>query len=414
METIIQIGISLGLGLLVGLQREWGPTHVAGIRTFALVTVFGTVCAQLSSAFGPLLLGAGLLSVAAMTIVSGLLKFKSGDITEPGMTTQAAVFLMFAVGAVVVVKTGVSIILGGIVAVLLHWKAPLHAFVHRIGEKDLQAVIRLTIIALIILPILPDKTYGPYGVLNPFHIWLMVALIVGISVAGYIFFKFLGPQKGALFGGIIGGIISSTATTVSYSRRSMNTPKLAFLAAVVIMIASSIVFFRVIAEILIVAPEILLDILPPLTAMILIMVLVSTLLYYRTRNNQDPTVLIEENPADLKAAVVFGALYAVVLFGIAWAKEDIGNKGLYFVAALSGLTDMDAITLSTSELIQAGRLSLDTGWRMIIVGALSNMVFKAGLVAVLGNRRLLKEISIAFSLCIGGGGMLLLFWPVVK
>ncbi|MEZ6097687.1 MAG: MgtC/SapB family protein [Pirellulaceae bacterium] len=408
--TVQKLGIATGLGLLVGFQREWTAPHVAGLRTFALITVFGTVIGLFVGDAGGWLISAGLIAVAAMIIVGNVVKFADAE-EEPGLTTQAAALVMYLVGiAIALDRMTLGIIVGGGTAVLLHWKEPLHAVVERIGEADIRAIIQLVLIALVILPILPNESYGPYGVLNPFEIWMMVVLIVGISLFGFIGYKFLGAKAGTLFGGILGGLISSTATTVSYARRARRTPDIANLATLVIMIASTIVFGRVVFEIAIVAPAILRDVVPPLAVMMGLMALISIgLLVFR--GSEAEQLPLEEDPSELKAAIVFGVLYAAVLFAVAAVKEHFGNEALYIVAALSGLTDMDAITLSTAQMINKERLDVDTGWRMILIGALSNMVFKAGTVAVLGNRKLLLLVSLAFGVAFVGGILLLAFWP---
>ena len=415
MDPIIlrQLGTALGLGLLVGLQREWGEEHVAGIRTFAMITVFGTVTGQTAAAVGGWVVAAGLLAVAAMIIVGGLVKLHAGQIGT-GLTTEIAALLMYGVGAALALGEMVpAVMVGGGVAVLLHWKKPLHALVERFGKKDLRAIIQLTLIALVILPILPNKTYGPYDVLNPFAIWLMVVLIVGISVGSYIAYKFLGPRAGTLLGGVLGGLISSTATTVSYARRSRRAPDSAPAAALVILIASAIVFLRVGGEVAIVAPHVLWRILPPLAVMAALMIALSAALYLLARR-QPPRLSLEEDPSQLRAAVVFGLLYAGILFAVAAVKVHFGSGGLYVVAGLSGLTDVDAITLSTAQLIKAQRLPADTGWRMILLAGMSNILFKGAAVALLGHRTLWKRIAVVFGIALAGGAALLAFWPAIE
>jgi uncharacterized membrane protein (DUF4010 family) len=408
--TIQKLGIAVGLGLIVGFQREWTAPHVAGLRTFALITVFGAVIGLLADEAGGWLMSAGLVVVAAMIIVGNLVKFAEVD-KEPGLTTQAAAFVMYLVGlAIGLDHTTLGVMVGGGTAVLLHWKKPLHAVVERIGEADIRGIIQLVLIALVILPILPNESYGPYGVLNPFEIWMIVVLIVGISLLGFISYKFVGAKAGSLLGGVLGGLISSTATTVSYAHRARRNPEVANVATLVIMIASTMVFGRVIFEIAVVAPNILADIVPPLVVMMIWMALISIGLYFFS-NSDSESVPMEEDPSELKAAIVFGVLYAAVLFAVAAVKEHFGNEALYAVAALSGLTDMDAITLSTAQMINKDRLDVDTGWRMILIGALSNLVFKAGAVAVLGHRNLLIRVSIAFGIALLGGILLLIFWP---
>ena len=409
---IQKIAIATGLGLLVGFQREWTAPHVAGLRTFALITVFGTIAGLFIDAGGQWLIGIGLLAVATMIIVGNVLKStrsRKGD--EPGLTTEAAAIVMYLVGvAIALDKIELGIIVSGGTAVLLHWKRPLHSFVQRIGAADIRAIIQLVLIALVILPVVPHQSYGPYGVINPYEIWLMVVLIVGISLGGYIAYKFLGAKAGTLVSGVLGGLISSTATTVSHARRTRTAPASSALSAVVIMIASTIVFGRVLVEVAVVAPEILRQVAPPLAAMMGWMALISLVSYFLSRS-QSEQVTLDEDPAELTAAITFGLLYAGVLYTVAVARQHFGEHGLYVVAALSGLTDMDAITLSVAQMIKRESLNVDAGWRMILIGSLSNLVFKGAAIAVLGHRKLLGRIVIAFGLAIAGGIALLLFWP---
>jgi uncharacterized membrane protein (DUF4010 family) len=409
-QVFQQLGIALGLGLLVGLQREWARDTPLGIRTFPLVSLFGAVCALVAKEHGGWVLGAGMAALGALLVMENLARQK-GDEDQPGPTTEVAALLVFGVGAALVAGlTAPAVAVAGAVALLLHWKKPLHHLVERIGQKDVQGIFRLVLIGLVILPVLPDHTYGPYDVLNPFRIWLMVVLIVGISLGGYVAHKYLGAKVGTVLAGVLGGVISSTATTVSYARRSRRSPGSAGLAAVVVMTASTIVFARVAFEIALVAPDILRVVLPPLGAMMGWMAAISIGLYLLA-STSGKSLPEAEDPSDLSAAIIFGLLYAVVLLGVAAAKEHFGDRGLYVVAGLSGLTDMDAITLSTAQLVDDGRVTADAGWRMILLGGLSNLVFKAGAVALLGNRSLMLRVAMSFGLALIGGAAILAFWP---
>jgi len=178
----------------------------------------------------------------------------------------------------------------------------------------------------------------------------------------------------------------------------------------VITIASTIVFGRVLAEVAVVAPTVLPGFLPPLACMMSVMALLSVWLLLQSRD-ADSELPAVEDPADLKAALMFGVLYAAVLFPVAVVREHFSDASLYAVAALSGLTDMDAITLSTAQMIKAERLTVDTGWRMILIGGMSNLVFKTGAVAMPGNRALLKRVSLVFGIAFAAGVLLLLYWP---
>ena len=200
---------------------------------------------------------------------------------------------------------------------------------------------------------------------------------------------------------------------MSYSRRSKKAPAAAGRAAFVILAASTVVFPRILLEVLVVAPEVLPQIVLPLVTVMGLMTVLSAGLYLLPATAEEQQVEIDDDPAQLKAAVAFGLLYALVLYAVAAAKEHFGETGLLLVASLSGLTDVDAITLSTAQLIQSGHVSTDTGWRMILTGIMSNLAFKVVAVAVLGPPRLFFRILVVFGISLAGGGLILALWPAV-
>jgi len=409
-NPFVQFGISLLLGLLVGLQRQRTEASVGGIRTFPLIAAFGTLCGLLAIEHGGWVIAAGLVALAALLVVSNFMLARGGD-TDAGQTTEVAALLLYGLGAYVVFgELAVAVALGGAIAVLLHYKDLLHAFAAKIGERDVTAIMQFVLITLVILPVLPNQAYGPYAVLNPFQIWLMVVLIVGISLIGYVAYKFFGAKEGAVLGGMIGGLVSSTATTVSFARRTATAPATAGLAALVIMIASGSVFARVIVEVGVVAPGHFRQIVPPLAAMLAVTIAIAVFLYLHTREHH-ATMPEHGNPADLRTAMIFGGMYALIVFVVAATKAEFGEQGLYLVAILSGLADMDAITLSTSQLVNQGRLETETAWRMILVASLSNLAFKGALVAVLGSRALFRDVAVAFGFAMLAGAGMLWLWP---
>ena len=401
-EMLQSLATAAGLGLLVGLQREWVKSRIAGIRTFALATVFGALSGLLGIVFGGWVVAATLVAFASMVILGNLAELKGPEM---------AMLVMFAVGILTALGHRlVAVVVAGSVMVLLQSKKPLHAMVRRIGEDDLREIARLVLAGLVILPTLPNREMGYLGVLNPFAIWLMVVLIVGISLAAYLAGKFLGGNKGAALAGILGGLISSTATTASLARRSRDAGACGICLAAITLIASAIVFVRVMVEIVIAAPGHWQELLPPLLAMMVLIGLVAAIAH-RISEKSGRHVANESPPSELKSAVMFGLLYAVVLVAVAAARQHFGQSGLYLAAALSGLTDMDAITLSTARLVSTRHLEADIGWRMILIGGLANIVFKGSLVALLGARAFIKPVLIGFGMALAGGVAILLLWP---
>jgi len=406
---LASLGVALALGLLVGLEREWSKDRVAGIRTFALVTLSGALTAFLGQTFGGWVVAAAIIGLTVM-ILMGNLPLIRGARPDLGLTTEFAMIVMFFTGMLTVMgEIIVAVVISGAVMVLLQGKKTLHHMVHRFGADDLKAIARLVLIGLVILPVLPDRSYGHYGVLNPFSIWLMVVLIVGLSLAAYLAGKFIGPRQGLLVAGILGGLISSTATTVSAARRSAAAATLAHTQGIVVLIASVTVFIRVLVEIVAVAPDSAAGMIPPLALMMLWMAAVTGICWLLLRKKLEHTTQ-QGPPSEMKGAILFGLLYALVLLGVAIAKEHFGQAGLYAVAAISGLTDMDAITLSTSKLVDGGQLDSAAGWRLILTGGMANLVFKGVLAATLGSRVLAWIVAAGFGASLAGAGLILGFW----
>ncbi len=409
-SMIVRLGIALGLGLLVGLQRERADSTIAGLRTFALVTVFGGISAILATEFGGWVLAAAFLTVAAMVVTGNVAKLRAG-LRDPGITTEVALLLMFGLGAFLVFgPLELGIAAGGTVAVLLHAKGQLQRLVDRLGDQDVTAMMRFVLLTLVILPVLPNRTLGPLDVLNPRQIWLMVVLIVGISLGGYVAYKLLGHRAGTALAGLLGGMISSTATTVSYARRSRFGEGSSELSAVVVLIASSVVFVRVLVEIAVVAPAALATAAPPLALMLVVFVVLSLVAWTRRRAGA-MAMPEQENPTELPSAIAFGALYGLILLATAAGQEWFGSEGLYLIAIVSGLANTDAITLSTAHLTQEGRLEASTLWRVVTAAVISNLCFKLGIAGVLGGRGLFGRLLPFYTIGVLAAVTLVLAWP---
>lgn len=410
-EIFKPLGIALGLGLLVGLQREWDKHPLAGIRTFTLITLLGAIAALLARDFGGWIVAAALLGLAGL-LITGNWMAENGQHDAPvGQTTETAALVMFCVGAMLVAgHTIPAVVLGGTTAVLLHLKDRMETLVGSLSASDVRAIFQFVLIAMVILPLLPNQTYGPYDVLNPFKIWLMVVLIVGISLSAYVAYRIVGVRAGSILGGILGGLISSTATTVSYARQSKGHPKAVGTASLVIVIASTIVLIRVAIEIAAVARGLLPQLVPPFAVLFMLMAAISAWLYFRMQQSAlKPTE--HSNPSQLKPAIVFGVLYALVLLLVAFVRDHFGDNAIYVAALISGLTDVDALTLSVAELFNQERVEGDTAWRAILLATLSNLAFKAGAAGVLGGAALFQIVGPAFGVTIVAGLAVIFLWP---
>jgi uncharacterized membrane protein (DUF4010 family) len=412
-SLLIPLGIGLGLGLLVGLQRERAQGIMAGIRTFPLLTLFGVITGAVGAEGGAWVPAAGVLAVAALLVVANLGHIRSEEDPDIGLTTEAAVLAMYGVGvALAMGLTAPAVVAGGTVAILLQAKERLHRVVKALSDRDVRVLFQFVLVALVILPILPNRDYGPYEVLNPFEIWLMVVLIVGISVGAWAAYRILGHRRGVALTGLLGGLISSTATTVSYARqaRKGHPPDT---AAFVVLMASAIVFVRVLLEVAVVTPSALPAVAPSMSLMLATLLLMGWLQWRKAREggpaDGDSDAMDREAPSELPAALGFALLYALVLLAVATAREHLGQEAIYAVAFFSGLTDMDAITLSTAQLVRADRLDVDTAWRAILIGGMSNIVFKGGVVMASGGRALWKPVLRGFGVALAvGAGILIL------
>jgi len=293
----------------------------------------------------------------------------------------------------------------------LYVKEHLHGFIEKLKDKDLSAIMTFVGITLVILPILPDETYGPLDVLNPKNIWLMVSLIVGISVFGYFVYKWLGKKAGLISNGILGGLISSTATTVSFARKTKGKSAGGKLTAFVILVAVTVSLIRVLIEIAVIVPGKIGEIILPFIILFVFMSLLSVGMFYlMNKDSQNDELPEPKNPAQFKSALIFGVIYSVILLVVAYTEKEFGNQGLYIASIVGGLANKDAITLSLSKMIGGG-IEAALGWRLIMTAVISNLAFKVVIAISLGSKQLTKWILIAMSLSIAFGLLLIWFWP---
>jgi uncharacterized membrane protein (DUF4010 family) len=303
-----------------------------------------------------------------------------------------------------------AVMLGITTTVLLYFKTELHGMSRALTAKDLISILQFAILSLIVLPILPNFDYGPYGAFNPHQIWLMVVLISGVSLAGYAALRIVGRRYGAAVIGLLGGLVSSTATTLVFARHARDQAHLVKTATLVILLANLMVMLRLELLAGVLAPSLLL----PLGMVLgcgLLLGLVFVAWDWRSLAGEGEQPMPDvANPTEIRIALGFGAIYALVLFFASWLEDYAGSKGLYIVAIASGLTDVDAITLSTLRLYNVDKVTAAQAVTSICLANFANLSFKTSLIVSIGGMALARRAVPGFvAVAAGVGGALLLF-----
>lgn len=417
LEPWWRFAVALLIGALIGLEREFiqqkeGEPDFVGIRTFSLISLLGAVTAHLSAEFGfaPALIafvGLIMLSIAGYV----------GDIVirshRGGVTTEVAVLLAFFLGAMVIWdRAEIAVALAVIIALLLTLKRPLHELARRMDVQDLRYTIEFALVAAVVLPILPNETVDPFGVVNPSQIWLLVVFVSGIGFVGYVLMKVLGAKQGVGLTGLLGGMVSSTATTLSFSGRSKQSPALSEHFAQAILLASTVMFPRVLIEVLVVYAPLLRVVALPLVAMLLAGLIVVLVLRRRSAGHEPEEGAVDlANPLRLTTALMFGLVFAVVLVAVRLAEQFLGDTGVYIASIITGLTDVNAITLSAARLAGSGQLSNQVAGSAIVIASVVNTFAKAGIALVVGAPRLRRMVIWTFGavLIVGLASIAVLF-----
>ncbi len=383
--------ISIGIGLLMGLERERKPDAKAGLRTFALTAMLGCLAALLSAKTGNAwLLAVGFLVLPVMMIVS--LAQDPQDDGDPGTTSVVALMVCYGLGALVWHgQATLAVMLAITTTILLYFKGQLQDVTRSLTHKDLISILQFGVLSLVVLPILPNQDYGPYLALNPHQIWWMVVLISGLSLTGYAALRFVGNRHGAPLLGFFGGLVSSTATTMVFARNARDDAKLTETATLVILIANLVVIVRIGIVAAVLAPTLVV----PLAGILgigLLFGLIVALFKWRTLTAAGELPLPEvKNPTEIRTALTFGLLYGIVLVLSAWLQDVAGSQGLYLIAFVSGFTDIDAIALSTLRLFNQNTLTANPTVVAIGLASLSNLIFKSGLVIAIGGKPLARR-----------------------
>lgn len=400
---------ALLIGALIGIEREFvqqrsGERDFAGIRTFSLMALLGAVSAYFSQQFGPVIFVAAFIGMALLVLISHIGNIYRED--AEGITTEVVALIVPLLGAMVIWgEVELAAALGVITALILALKPLLHDIARRMSAEDMRATLEFALITAVVLPWLPNQSYGPFGLINPFQIWTLVVFVSGIGFLGYILINILGAEQGVGLTGVLGGLVSSTATTVSLAGRSKENPGLSPILARGIILASCVMFPRIMVEVAVIYPPLLRFVILPISVMFIASLTVVLYLWRRGRvGAKEGREKVEvSNPLRLITAISFALAFTVVLIVVRAASEYFGDVGVYIASALSGLTDVDAITLSVSELASFGQIQLHVAATSVFLAALVNTAAKAGMVWVLGAVELRRTIVIAYGLVLLAG-----------
>jgi uncharacterized membrane protein (DUF4010 family) len=422
-EPYLSLVVAVAAGLIIGFEREQASPPdedpqrrlSAGARTIPLISLAGALSVLLSRLVGMVLVVAVLVAVAAFLFVPYALDTKRAK--DRGVTTESAALIAYLLGVLapsheVIPSLGQRLVLvmglAVIVTVLLSTKTELHGVAQRLSRQDVFATLKFLVLVVIVLPLLPNTTVGPLDVLNPFEAGLMVVLIAGIGFVAFLAIRILGPRRGLGLTGIVGGMVSSTAVTLTFSGRAKTSPHLHRASALAVVLASTIMFPRVLLEVSVVNDALL----PMVTWPLLLMTAAGLLLSLAltrgrpaaSQSAEDHPEVDYPNPFELSTALKFGALFVVILFGSKFAVTTFGSGGVYLAALLGGTTDVDAITLSLAKLATQGVDPQKAGIG-IILGCASNTLVKAGIAVALGGWHFGRLVLISFVACLMTGAV---------
>ena len=395
-HEILGLVISLAIGLLIGLERGWRERtlpeggRAAGFRTFTLIGLLGGILGSMPESLRSWALSIGLLILGAFMTVAYWRGSLAGN---QSITTAVALLLTYALGAYAVLEDPlVALGLAVIVALLLSLKQTLHGWLHKIRQEELVAGIQLLVLSLVILPSLPDRGIGPYLAINPYQLWWAVILIAALSMAGHIAVRAFGLHRGILWTGLLGGLASSTAATMALASKAQQNPHIVRPAGAGVLSATAMMCVRLLVVLWVLEKTLFVLLLPTLlvSALVLITPFIWQILHMPTapvteaQNESLPGMV----PYSLRTALGFGLFLAVISVTVPTAREWFGREGVYVIATLSGLADVDAITISLAMLFKTNELPISIASTAIFIAILTNLVVKAGMVIAAGNKHL--------------------------
>ena len=401
-QVILSFLVAVLLGFLIGLERErkreTQGSIFAGIRTFPLIALFGAVVGTLTQTVSSWVLVASFLPLA---VLIALAYWRETVGEKVGGTTQVAVLVAYGLGVLAGYGQFVPALAGAVITTgMLSMRTELRHLAGAISREDLYAVVQFAVVSLVVLPLVPNETFGPWGVWNPRTIWLLVVLISGLSFVGYVASKLIGATRGIGWSGLLGGLASSTAVTMSFSERSKKQPALAVVYAIGVLAASAVMVPRLWVLLGVLQPRIILPTLIPL-GVLFVITTVGGLTALRKRKREHLEGAKVNNPFELRTALQFAVLFSVVLLAAKAAQVYLGEQGLYLASALAGVTQLDAITLTLAHQVGSG-LDVHVAARSLAIAAATNSLFKAGLALTIGTRPFGRLVLVTLSLAAVG------------
>lgn len=401
MELIVRLLIALGAGFLIGLEREHAAltqklNSFAGIRSFIFVALMGFSGMMMAVIFDPWIFIGLLLSVLVLIGISYWATAAAGDL---GTTTELSLLLSYVLGGLTFLGfIEISLMITVVVVVLLSAKFKLQDAIGKITSEELYDFIRFAVLVLLVFPFLPDENLGPFNVLNPREIGWVVILTSGLGLVGYILMRLLGSGKGILLSGIVGGLVSSTAVTWVFAKKSKESPTISLHCAVAILAASSIMIIRVLIWAFIFNNQLFTRLVIPVSFVFLVALGVAVAFYYKQRKSESiETEMGKGKPLDIQGALFFGLVYTVILLVVSYANEYLGEKGMLISSAIAGLSDIDAITISVSK-IAGESLSLSIASNAILIATVSNTIVKLGIGISAGSLELRKHLFMGYGI----------------
>ena len=412
--TIRKFVDALLIGALVGIEREKRKSAepeagIGGLRTFILLALLGAIAGWLADALHMPALFVAVVVVVGAAVLAGYVLAARAQPESLGMTTESAAITVCLLGAMATLGyRELAVALGIVTAAVLAYKQPLHGLVEKLNWDDIYAGLRLLIATFIVLPLLPDRAVDPWGALNPYSLWLLVLLISSLSLIGYVGSRWLGADRGIVLTGLTGGLVSSTAVTLSFARQSREDTRTAtcYTLACGLLLAWCVMFGRVIVEVAVVNRSLVARVLVPFAIMGAVAAIAAWIAFGRRGAGQDSTAskakeVPLKNPFSLTAASKFGAFFAGVLLVVKLVQTYFPGEGLYMVAVLAGLTDVDAITLSMADYAKSGDVQVAVN--SIVLATLANTAVKCGIVAALGGTLLRRPVLIATGAILAAG-----------